>query len=105
MDQTVNSVITGSPGVGIDSGLGKHMAAVSTRNLDDDVKERLRVRAASHGRSMEAEIRAILVEAVTEPDDQPGMLVTLMQRFADLGGVELDLPSRATSVRAADLPE
>ena len=43
------------------------MAAVSIRNLDDDVKERLRMRAASHGRSMESEIRAILVEAVTAP--------------------------------------
>jgi hypothetical protein len=33
------------------------MAAVSIRNLDDTVRERLRVRAAAHGRSMEAEIR------------------------------------------------
>ncbi|MDQ3503398.1 MAG: Arc family DNA-binding protein, partial [Actinomycetota bacterium] len=44
------------------------MAAVSIRDLDDDVRERLRVRAARHGRSMEAEIRAILAEAVREPD-------------------------------------
>ena len=79
------------------------MAAVSIRNLDDDVKERLRMRAASHGRSMESEIRAILVDAVTEPDEQPGMLVTLMERFGDLGGVEFEFPARATPARAADL--
>ena len=42
------------------------MAAVSVRNVDEFVKDRLRVRAAAHGRSMEAEIRAILVEAVTD---------------------------------------
>lgn len=79
------------------------MAAVSIRNLDDDVKERLRMRAASHGRSMESEIRAILVEAVTEPGDHPGMLATLMERLGDLGGVELELPARTTAARAADL--
>ena len=79
------------------------MAAVSIRNLDDGVKERLRMRAASHGRSMESEIRAILVEAVTEPDQHRGMLATLMERFGDLGGVDLEVPARATSPRAADL--
>ena len=36
------------------------MAALSIRDLDDTVKEKLRVRAAEHGRSMEAEVRAIL---------------------------------------------
>jgi plasmid stability protein len=79
------------------------MAAVSIRNLDDDVKERLRMRAASHGRSMESEIRAILVEAVTAPDQHPGLLVTLMERFGDLGGVDLEVPARTTPARAADL--
>ena len=79
------------------------MAAVSIRNLDDDVKERLRMRAASHGRSMESEIRAILVEAVTAPDQHPGLLVTLMERFGDIGGVDLEVPARTTPARAADL--
>ncbi|MFZ0873066.1 MAG: Arc family DNA-binding protein, partial [Pseudonocardiaceae bacterium] len=37
------------------------MAAISVRNLDDHVKELLRIRAARHGRSMESEIRAILI--------------------------------------------
>ena len=36
------------------------MAALSIRNLDDRVHERLRVRAAEHGSSMESEVRAIL---------------------------------------------
>ena len=79
------------------------MAAVSIRDLDDQVKERLRVRAARHGRSMEAEIRAILTEAVSEPRSSEGLFTALLERFGDIGGVELELPSRATSVRAADL--
>ena len=53
------------------------MAAVSIRNLDDTVRERLRIRAAAHGRSMEAEIRVILIEAVREPGDDEGVLGAL----------------------------
>ena len=75
------------------------MAALSIRNLDEQVKERLRVRAAQHGRSMEAEIRAVLTEATREPDVEAGLFGTLMSRFADLGGVELDLPERTGTVR------
>ncbi len=39
------------------------MASLTIRNLPDEVRERLRLRAAKAGRSMEAEIRAILTEA------------------------------------------
>ena len=78
------------------------MAAVSIRNLDDTVRERLRVRAAAHGRSMEAEMRAILVEAVREPGDGMGLLEALADRFGELGGVDLDLPPRSAAPRAGD---
>lgn len=79
------------------------MAALSIRNLDDGVAERLRVRAARHGRSMEAEVRAILLDAVSDPNDSDGLFVAILDRFGGIGGVELDLPPRATPVRAADL--
>jgi antitoxin FitA len=78
---------------------------MSIRNLDDRVKERLRVRAARHGRSMEAEVRAILTEAVSEPDRAPGLLDAIHDRFSELGGVELDLPPRSTGVRAAEFQD
>jgi len=79
------------------------MGALSIRNLDDHVKERLRTLAAAHGRSMESEVRAILVEAVSRPDESGGLFVALLERVGDLGGVDLDLPRRSTPVRAADL--
>ncbi len=79
------------------------LAAISVRNVDDHVKERLRIRAARHGRSMESEIRAILVEAVREPNDSKGLFQTMLDRFGEIGGVELELPPRTTPVRAADL--
>lgn len=79
------------------------MAAVSIRNLDDGVKELLRIRAAGHGRSMEAEMRAILEDAVKEPGPSEGLMQSLPNRFGDLGGVELDLPARSTPPRSADV--
>lgn len=78
------------------------MAAVTIRSLDEAVKERLRARAASHGRSIEAEARAIPAEAVSDPSDAEGLLVTLLNRFGEAGGVESELPSRTTSPRSPD---
>lgn len=80
------------------------MAAVSIRHLDDEVRERLRVRAARHGRSMEAEIRAILTDAVSAPTDSTGLAQALLARFGRLGGVDLELPVHTQAPRAANLP-
>jgi len=44
------------------------MATVTVRNLPDEVHRALRVRAATHGRSTEAEIRVILESAVRPPE-------------------------------------
>lgn len=77
------------------------MAAVSIRDLDDTVKERLRVRAAEHGRSMEAEIRAILTEAVGASPQALGLGKAVLTRFAAIGGVDLELPPRTEPPRAA----
>lgn len=81
------------------------MAALSIRDLDDNVREKLRVRAAKHGWSMEAEVRAILAEAVEEPGDRGSLFEVLIDRFGALGGVDLELPVRSTIVRSPDLPE
>ena len=51
---------------------------------------------------MEAEVRAILTDAVAGPDEAPGLLQAIMDRFGSLGGVDLDLPPRATQPRAAE---
>ena len=78
------------------------MSALTVRNLDDHVKQRLRVRAARHGRSMEAEVRAILVEAVGEEEKPTNLLVAMHERFAELGGVDLDIPPRNTPPRIVE---
>lgn len=76
--------------------------ALSIRNLEADVKERLRVRAAENGRSMEAEVRSILTEAVRVPADDADLFQAMMERFEALGGVELELPPRNAPPRAPD---
>ena len=55
---------------------------MTIRNLDDEVRDKLRVRAASHGRSMEAEVRAILTEAVASPVER-----SLVDALLDFGSV------------------
>ena len=81
------------------------MAAVSIRNLDDGVRQRLRIRAAAHGRSVEAEIRAILTQAVSEPAESSSLLAALADRFSVIGGAELTLPVRSRPVRGADFSQ
>ncbi|MEV4703273.1 FitA-like ribbon-helix-helix domain-containing protein [Actinoplanes sp. NPDC049316] len=82
------------------------MAALSIRDLDDSVREKLRLRAARNGRSMEAEIRLILTAAATEEERPRNDLFTaLTERFTQLGGGELDLPARTAPPRAADFSE
>jgi plasmid stability protein len=68
------------------------MATLTIRNIDAAVKERLRVRAARHGRSMEAELRSIISEAVEADRDQPepNLAEAIRRRFAPLGGVDLE---------------
>jgi antitoxin FitA len=93
--------LPGLPGNG-----GEAVAAISIRDLDDSVKEKLRVRAARHGRSMEAEIRAILSAAVAE-DERPrnDLFSALAERLGQLGGVDLDVPARTRPPRAANVDD
>jgi antitoxin FitA len=72
------------------------MASITVRNLDPATKERLRVRAAAHGHSMEAEARHILRTALsgaTGPRVR-NLYDRIHARFAALGGVTLELPPR-----------
>ncbi len=70
------------------------MASITIRNLDDGVKQRLRRRAADHGRSMEEEARDILRQAVGRASTPADLGQAIHRRFAALGGIDLDLPQR-----------
>ena len=70
------------------------MASITIRNLDDGLKRRLRIRAAQHGRSMEEEAREILRHAIGRATVPKNLGQAIHDRFAAIGGVELDLPAR-----------
>ena len=71
------------------------MASITIRNLDDEVKTRLRARAAANGRSMEQEARLILADAVErEPTPANGLGTAIHELFKPFGGVDLELPTR-----------
>jgi plasmid stability protein len=62
------------------------MAQLVVRDLDNDVKTRLRRRAARNGRSMEAEVRSILRQAVVADDRTVRRLGSrIAERFRETG--------------------
>jgi plasmid stability protein len=67
------------------------MSTLTIRNVNPAVKERLRVRAARHGQSMEAELRAILNDVLQGDEERgtPNLADAIRRRFAPLGGVDL----------------
>jgi antitoxin FitA len=68
---------------------------LTIRNVDRRLKERLRVRAAKRGHSMEAELRDILICSLEEePTPEMNLAEATRRRFAPFGGVDLELPPR-----------
>ena len=71
------------------------MTTLTVRNVDPALKERLRVRAAHNGHSMEAELRRILSDALKEDrKTETNLAEAIRRRFAPFGGVELEPPLR-----------
>ena len=64
------------------------MATLTIRGLDPVTHARLRVQAARHGRSMEAEVRAILHERLMQSTGERGLGSRIRARFQ---GLECDL--------------
>ena len=71
------------------------MATMTIRNLDDELKARLRIRAAQHGKSMEEEARTILRDALkSEPMSGKELVQRIREMVEPYGGIELELPPR-----------
>ena len=66
------------------------MPAVNIRNLSDETYRALRVRAAKHNRSMEAEMRAIL-EAAVRPEGRLRLGSALAERSRKIGLTNADV--------------
>lgn len=71
------------------------MSVITIRNVDPELKRRLRIRAAASGHSMEEEARNILSAELAAQGDDPVDLYQRIRRHIDpLGGVDLPLPER-----------
>lgn len=77
------------------------MRTLTIRQLDDATHSRLRLRAARNGRSVEAEVRALLDAAVNAPEHN--ILLSLHEAMGEVGGVELEIPARTDQPRWVDL--
>lgn len=78
------------------------MANLTVRNVEEDTKQRLRLRAARHGRSMEEEVRTVLREAATTTDNRT-RLTNLYDDIRELvvphGGFDIPVPERQRAAR------
>ncbi|MBK7119861.1 MAG: pantothenate metabolism flavoprotein [Comamonadaceae bacterium] len=80
------------------------MSSLTVRNLDESVKNRLRVRAARHGRSMEEEVRQILQNIVApEQAGQVSFAERVNSRFAGLHVDSLPIPARQLARKPPDI--
>jgi len=74
------------------------MSSLTVRNLDESVKNSLRMRAARHGVSMEEEVRQILQKIVApEQAGQISFAERVNSRFAKLQVESLPIPARRTA--------
>lgn len=79
---------------------------VTIRNIDDQLKRRLRVQAAEHGCSMEEEARNILRSVLsTAPQEGRSLVESIRTRVASFGGVDLDIAQREAMRPAPEFDE
>lgn len=81
------------------------MSSITIRNLDENLKARLRLRAARHGLSMEQEVRNILQTTLAgDADTRNGLdfALRINQRFKGLEADDLSLPARRSARVQAD---
>ncbi len=79
------------------------MAQILIRQIEDDVKAKLQLRARRHGRSTEEEVREILRNSVRHEQSTPTLLGSrIAARFADMG-LDEDIPElRGQPARPAE---
>jgi plasmid stability protein len=71
------------------------MASLTIRNLEESLKSRLRVRAATNGRSMEDEVRVLLRAVLSQEDHEAkGLGTAIRALFHPFGGFDEVPPAR-----------
>lgn len=81
------------------------MNTLTIRNLDDELKDQLCLKAAMHQRTVEAEALHILRQALAVTPAATALGSKISKRFAGLGLTDFEPPIRQEMPRAANLPE
>jgi antitoxin FitA len=81
------------------------MATLTIRDLSDATHRALRIQAAGHGRSMEAEVRAILTAAVAPAATPLGTRLHTAARALGLTDDDADMVIAARDRRPAEVLE
>ncbi len=81
------------------------MATITVRNLPEETKRKLKIRAARQGLSLEAEVRLILKNAVTPDAGKKGLGTAIHNLFKDIGGGEVEVKPRQPLRPPPDFPE
>lgn len=80
------------------------MTSLTIRRIKPELKDRLRLRASRHGRSLEEEARQILSASLAESAGQRrSAFDVLREPFAGRGDVTLNLPDRSPPRDVPDL--
>ena len=79
------------------------MASLTIRNLDNNLKVQLRLRAARHGCSMEAEVRTILTQTLNMPETEQNLAAAIHRRFESLALNPCRFPRARQSVTRLSL--
>lgn len=79
------------------------MATLTIRDLDEEVKSKLRVQAAEHGRSMEAEARELLAAALLGRRPARGLGSYINENFSAIGHADVQFPRDEEVAQSADL--
>ena len=70
------------------------MANLRVRNLDDKLKDELRLQDARHGHSLEQEVREILQRELESALAKPSFAERIQKRFVGLAADDLPIPKR-----------
>ena len=71
------------------------MAVLTIRGVDEETRQRIKLRAVRNGHSMEAEVRQTLAQVYGEMTFGEAFLCAAEQFRHDAGGVDLDIPERS----------
>ena len=77
------------------------MAAITVRNLSEDVKQRLQAKAAANGRSMEEEVRELL-RVAAYAETRASLLASIRARVVEYGGFTDDEASFVSARRRTE---